>query len=45
MFQALIELQISHEEFKTIDNEKEKYYQMKESIGNKKDKEDFSENA
>ena len=45
MSQALIDLEISHEEFKTIVNEKEKYDQMKESITNKKDKEDFNENA
>ena len=45
MSQALIDLDISHEEFETIVNEKEKYDQMKESIRNKKDKEDFSENA
>ena len=45
MSQALIDLDISPEEFKTIVNEKEKYDQMKESIRNKKDKEDFSENA
>ena len=45
MPQALIDLEISYEEFKTIVNEKEKYDQMKESIRNKKDKEDFSENA
>ena len=45
MYQALIDLEISHEEFKTIVNEKEKYDQMKESIRNKKDKEDFRENA
>ena len=44
MFQALIDLEISQEEFKTIVNEKEKYDQMKESIRNKKDKEDFSGN-
>ena len=44
MFQALIDLEISHEEFKTIVNEKEKYDQMKESIRNKKDKKDFSGN-
>ena len=30
MSQALIDLDISHEEFKTIVNEKEKYGQMKE---------------
>ena len=45
MSQALIDLEISHKEFKTIANEKEKCDQMKESIRNKKDKEDFSENA
>ena len=45
MSQALINLEISHEEFKTIVNEKEKYDQMKESIRNKKDIEDFIENA
>ena len=45
MSQTLIDLDISHEEFKTLVNEKEKYDQMKESIRNKKDKEDFSENT
>ena len=44
MSQASIDLEISHEELKTIVNEKEKYDQMKESIRNKKNKEDFSEN-
>ena len=34
--QALIDLGISHEEFKTIVNEKEKYEQMKESMRNTK---------
>ena len=34
--QALIDLDISHEEFKTIVNETEKYEQMKESIRNTK---------
>ena len=34
MSQALIDLDISHEEFKTIGNDKEKYEQMKESIRN-----------
>ena len=43
--QALIDLEISHEEFKTIVSEKGKYDPMKESIRNKKDKEDFSEKA
>ena len=41
MSQALIGFKISHEEFKTIVNEKKNYDQMKESIRNKKDKEDF----
>ena len=36
MSQALIDLDISHEEFKTIVNEKNKYEQMKESIRNTK---------
>ena len=36
MSQALIYLEISHEEFKTIVDEKEKYGQMKERIRNKK---------
>ena len=45
MSQALIDIEVSHEEFITIVDEKEKYDQMKESIRNKKDKEDFSENA
>ena len=45
MSQASIDLEISHEEFKTIVNENEMYNQMKESIRNRKDKEDFSENA
>ena len=36
MSQALIDLDISHEEFKTIFNEKEKYEQMKENIRNTK---------
>ena len=30
--QTLIDLEISHEEFKTVVNEKEKYRRMKESI-------------
>ena len=32
--QALIDLEISHKEFKTIVNEKEKYDKMKEGIRN-----------
>ena len=36
MSQALIDLTIGHEGFKTIVNKKEKYKAMKESIRNKK---------
>ena len=43
---ALIDLEISHEEFKTtIVNEKEKYYQMKETIRNTRSKSESSENT
>ena len=45
MSQALIDLDISHEEFKTIVNEKEKYEQMKESIRNKKSRDELSKNS
>ena len=45
MSQALIDLDISHEEFKRIVNEKEKYEQMKESIRNTKSKDELSENG
>ena len=45
MSQALIDLDISHEEFKTIVNEKEKYEQMKESIRNIKSRDELSENS
>ena len=38
MSQALIDLDISHEEFETIVNEEEKCDQMKESIRNTKSK-------
>ena len=34
MSQALIDLEIINEEFKTVVNEKEKYEEMKENIGN-----------
>ena len=44
MSQALIDLDISHEEFKTIVDEKEKYDQIEESIRNKKNGDEFSEN-
>ena len=36
MSQALIDLDLIHEQFKTIVNEKEKYEQMKETIRNTK---------
>ena len=45
MSQALIDLDISHEEFKTIANEKKKYEQIKESIRNKKSRDELSENS
>ena len=45
MSQALIDLYISHEEFKTIVNEKEKYEQMKKNIRNTKIKDELSENS
>ena len=45
MSQALIDLDISHEEFKTTVNEKEKYEQMKESIRNTKSRDELSENS
>ena len=44
MSQALIDLDISHEEFKTIANEKEKYEQMKENIRNTKNSREIREN-
>ena len=44
MSQALVDLYISHEEFKTIVNEKEKYEHMKESIRNTKSRDELSEN-
>ena len=43
--QALIDLDIIHEEFKTIVNEKEKYEQMKGSIRNIKSRGELSENS
>ena len=43
MSQALIDLDINHEEFKTIVNEK--YEQMKENIRNKKSRDELSENS
>ena len=44
MSQEFIDLDISHEEFKTIVNEKEKYEQMKEN-SNTKSKDELSENS
>ena len=38
MSQALIDLDMSHEKFKTIVHENEKYEQIKENIMNKKSK-------
>ena len=45
MSQTLLDLDISQEEFKTIVNEKEKYDQMKEIIGNIKSRDEISENS
>ena len=45
MSQALIDLEINHEEFKTIVNEKEKYEQIKESIRNTKSRDELSKNS
>ena len=45
MFQALIDLYISHEEFKKIVIENEKYEQMKVSIRNIKNRNELSENS
>ena len=45
MPQALIDLDISHEECKTIVNEKENYEQMKESFTNTQSRDELSENS
>ena len=45
MSQALIDLDISHEEFKSIVNEKEKYVQKKESVRNIKNQDELTENS
>ena len=42
--QALIDLEISHEEFKTIVNEKEKYEKIKESVRMVKSSDELNEN-
>ena len=44
MSQVLIDLDISHEEFKIIVNDKEKYEQMKENIRNIKNSRDIRKN-
>ena len=43
--QAIIDLQISHEEFQMIVNEKKDYDNQKENIINKEDKSKLSENT
>ena len=43
--QPLINLDISHEKFRAIVNEKEKYEQMEESIRNIKSRDELSENS
>ena len=45
MSQALIDLDLSHEEFKTIVNEKQKCEQIKENIRNTKSKDELKENS
>ena len=45
MSQALIDLDISHEEFRTITNENEKYGQRKESIRSMKSRDEISKNS
>ena len=45
MSQALIDLDIRHEEFKTIVNEKKKYEKMKKSIRNTKSWDELSEKS
>ena len=45
MSQALIDFDISHEECKTILNEKKKYEQMKESMRDIKCRDELSENS
>ena len=42
--QALIDLEISHEEFKTIVNEKEQYENMKENIRMVKSSDELNKN-
>ena len=44
IFQALVDLEISHEEFKTTVNEKEKYEKVEESIRLMKSSDELIEN-
>ena len=43
--QALIDIEVTHEEFKTIINERDKYEEMKENIRNIKSNDGLSENS
>ena len=45
MSEALIDLDISHEEFRPIVDEKGKYEEMKGSIRNTKGRDELSENS
>ena len=45
MSQALVDLDTSHKDFKTIVNEKEQYEQMKESIRNTKSEDELIANS
>ena len=45
MYLALTNLDVSHEEFKTIVNGKKRYEQMKESIRNIKNRAELTENS
>ena len=42
--QALIDLEIGHEDFKTVFNEKEKFERMKENIGMMNSSDELGEN-
>ena len=43
--QALIDLEITHEDCKTIINERDKYAELKENIKNIKSNDELSENS
>ena len=45
MSPALIDLDINHEEFKIVVNEKEKYEQVKERIRNMKNRDELTEDS